>query len=49
MKTKPEFVVTKAAKEWFLTQLLEETLTRLRVYKGAEHSHASQAPVVREF
>ncbi|MFY9198658.1 MAG: 50S ribosomal protein L13 [Acutalibacteraceae bacterium] len=50
MKTKPEFVVTKAVKGMVPDTVIgRKALTRLRVYKGAEHSHASQAPVVREF
>ncbi len=50
MKTKPEFVVTKAVKGMVPDTVIgRKALTRLRVYKGAEHAHASQAPIVREF
>jgi len=50
MKTKPEFVVTKAVKGMIPDTVIgREALTRLRVYKGSEHSHAAQKPVVREF
>ncbi len=50
MKTKPEFVVTKAVKGMLpATTLGRKALTRLRVYKGAEHPHAAQNPQTREF
>lgn len=50
MKTKPEFVVTKAVKGMVPDTVIgRKALTRLRVYKGAEHSHASQSPIAREF
>ncbi|MBQ0013801.1 MAG: 50S ribosomal protein L13 [Oscillospiraceae bacterium] len=50
MKTKPEFVITKAVKGMLpSTTLGRKALTRLRVYKGAEHPHAAQNPVAREF
>lgn len=50
MKTKPEFVVTKAVKGMLPATTIGRTaLTRLRVYKGAEHPHAAQSPVAREF
>lgn len=50
MKTKPEFVITKAVKGMLpSTTLGRKALTRLRVYKGAEHPHAAQNPVTREF
>ena len=50
MKTKPEFVVTKAVKGMIPdTTLGREALTRLRVYAGAEHKHEAQKPEIREF
>ena len=50
MATKPEFVVTKAVKGMLPANTLgRKALTRLHVYKGAEHPHAAQAPVAREF
>lgn len=50
MKTKPEFAVTKAVKGMLpATTLGRKALTRLRVYKGAEHPHAAQNPQTREF
>ncbi len=45
MKTKPDFAVTKAVKGMIPDTVLGRTaLTRLRVYNGAEHPHAGQAP-----
>lgn len=50
IKTKPEFIVTKAVKGMLPDNTLgRKALTRLHVYKGAEHPHAAQAPVAREF
>ena len=50
MDEKPEFVVTKAVKGMLPdTTLGRKALTRLHVYKGAEHPHAAQKPEVREF
>ncbi|MCQ2488695.1 MAG: 50S ribosomal protein L13 [Clostridia bacterium] len=50
LATKPEFVVTKAVKGMLPANTLgRKALTRLHVYKGAEHPHAAQAPVAREF
>ena len=50
MRTKPEFIVTKAVKGMIPDTVLGRTaMTRLRVYTGAEHPHAGQAPVVVEF
>ena len=47
MKTNPEFVITKAVKGMLpSTTLGRKALTRLRVYKGAEHPHAAQKPEV---
>lgn len=50
MKTKPEFVVTKAIKGMLPdTTIGRKALTRLRVYRGPEHPHAAQQPQAREF
>ncbi len=50
MKTKPEFAVTKAVKGMIPDTVIgREALTRLRVYRGAEHKHAAQKPEIREF
>lgn len=50
MKTKPEFAVTKAVKGMIPDSVIgREALTRLRVYAGAEHKHAAQKPITREF
>ncbi|MBQ1544845.1 MAG: 50S ribosomal protein L13 [Clostridia bacterium] len=50
MAEKPEFVVTKAVKGMLPdTTLGRKALTRLHVYKGAEHPHAAQKPEVLEF
>lgn len=49
MRTKPEFAMTKAVKGMIPDTVLGRTaMTRLRVYTGAEHPHASQAPVAVE-
>ena len=49
MKSKPEFVMTKAVKGMIPdTTIGRKALTRLRVYAGAEHSHAAQKPEVVE-
>ncbi len=45
MKTKPEFAMTLAVKGMLPdTTLGRKALTRLRVYRGAEHKHAAQKP-----
>ena len=50
MKTRPEFVIEKAVKGMLPDNTIgRKALTRLRVYKGAEHKQASQKPEVREF
>ena len=50
MKTKPGFVVEKAVKGMLPHNTLgRKEMTRLRVYRGAEHPHAAQNPVAREF
>lgn len=50
MKTKPEFAVYKAVKGMIPDSVIgRKALTRLRIYKGPEHKHTAQKPVVREF
>lgn len=50
MREKPEFAVTKAVKGMIPDTVIgRQALTRLRVYKGAEHKHAAQKPEAREF
>ena len=50
MRTKPEFIMTKAVKGMIPDTVIGRTaMTRLRVYAGAEHPHAGQAPVAVEF
>ena len=50
MRTKPEFIVTKAVKGMIPDNTLgRAALTRLRVYAGEEHKHQAQKPVAREF
>lgn len=50
MKTKPEFVVEKAVKGMLPDTVVgRNSFRRLRVYKGAEHTHQAQQPVAREF
>ncbi|MBQ5995169.1 MAG: 50S ribosomal protein L13 [Clostridia bacterium] len=50
MAEKPEFVITKAVKGMLPSNTLgAKALTRLHVYRGAEHPHAAQQPKVREF
>ncbi len=45
MKTKPEFAMTLAVKGMLPDNTLgRAALTRLRVYRGAEHKHAAQKP-----
>lgn len=45
MRTKPTFAVEKAVKGMIPdTTIGRETLTRLRVYAGADHKHAAQKP-----
>ena len=49
MRTKPEFAMTKAVKGMIPDTVIGRTaMTRLRVYAGAEHPHAGQAPVAVE-
>ena len=50
MREKPCFVVEKAVKGMLPDNTLgRKAFTRLHVYAGAEHKHAAQQPVVREF
>ena len=50
MKTKPVFVVEKAVKGMLASNSIgKAAFNRLHVYAGAEHPHAAQKPVVREF
>jgi len=45
MKTKPEFVVMHAVKGMLPDTVIgRKALTRIRVFKGAEHKHAAQKP-----
>ena len=46
METRPDFAMTRAVKGMLPKNTLSRgTLTRLRVFKGAEHKHAAQKPV----
>ena len=50
LEKKPEFVVEKAVKGMLPDTVIgRKALTRLRVYKGAEHNQAAQQPVERDF
>ena len=50
MREKPEFAVELAVKGMIpSTTLGRKALTRLHIYKGAEHKHAAQKPEIREF
>ncbi len=50
MKTKPEFAMTLAVKGMVPDTVIgRKALTRLRVFKGAEHPHAAQKPETWEF
>ena len=50
MNEKPEFVVEKAVKGMIPDTVIgRQAFGRLHVYAGAEHKHAAQKPVVREF
>ena len=45
MKTKPEFAMQLAVKGMLPDSTLgRDALSRLRIYKGAEHKHAAQKP-----
>ena len=50
MKEKPELAVTLAVKGMLQkNKLANAQLTRLRVFRGAEHNHEAQKPVAVEF
>jgi len=50
MAERPEFAMTKAVKGMVPDTALGRTqMTRLRTYKGSEHTHAAQQPEVLEF
>lgn len=50
MKKNPEKVMTMAIKGMLPSNTIgRKSLTRLRVYKGAEHNNAAQKPEVLEF
>ena len=50
MKEKPELAMELAVKGMLQkNKLANSQLTRLRVFRGAEHEHAAQQPVVVEF
>lgn len=50
MKEKPELAMTLAVKGMLQkNKLANSQLTRLRVFRGAEHEHAAQMPEVLEF
>ena len=50
MKTKPDFAMTLAVKGMIPDTVIgRQALTRLRVFKGAEHVHAAQKPEAWEF
>lgn len=50
MQTKPEFAVMQAVKGMVPDTVIgRKALTRLRIFKGAEHPHAAQKPEVWNF
>ncbi len=50
IQTKPEFIIEKAVKGMLPDNTIgRNAMTRLRVYKGAEHKQAAQKPEIREF
>lgn len=50
LKTKPEFIIEKAVKGMLPDNTIgRNAMTRLRVYKGADHKQAAQKPEIREF
>ena len=50
MKEKPELAMVLAVKGMLLKNMLANSqLTRLRVFRGAEHNHEAQKPVAVEF
>ena len=47
MAEKPEFAMTLAVKRMLPKNTIgDKSLTRLKVYAGAEHAHAAQKPIV---
>jgi large subunit ribosomal protein L13 len=49
MQNKPEFAFTEAVRRMLPKNTLgKKMLTKLRVYKGAEHGHAAQKPEMLE-
>ena len=50
MKEKPELAMTVAVKGMLQkNKLADAQLTRLRVFRGAEHTHSAQKPIVLDF
>lgn len=50
MKSKPEFAMTQAVKGMLPDTVLgRKAMTRVHVYRGAEHKHAAQKPEVWNF
>ena len=50
MEKRPEFAVTQAVKGMLQKNKLGYAqMTRLRVFRGAEHTHAAQKPIVLDF
>ena len=50
IKTKPEFIIEMAVKGMLPDNTIgRNAMTRLRVYKGADHKQAAQKPEIREF
>lgn len=50
MREKPELAMTVAVKGMLQKNKLGDAqLTRLRVFRGAEHNHAAQQPIVLDF
>lgn len=50
MKAKPEFAMMKAVKGMLPDSVLgRKAMTRVHVYRGAEHKHAAQKPEVWNF
>ncbi len=50
MKSKPEFAMMQAVKGMLPDSVLgRKALTRVHVYRGAEHKHAAQKPEVWDF
>lgn len=49
LKSKPEFVIHEAVRRMLPKGILgRQMITKLKVYRGAEHPHASQQPVPLE-